>query len=77
MFRKKLINASSNLKRGLHLETKIKSNESLNIGTELKYRNGGSTIYWINVVHISLSPRHSISESSFNLIFFLGVIYLL
>jgi len=34
MFRKKIINASSNLKRGLHLGTKIKSNECLDIGTE-------------------------------------------
>jgi len=32
MFKKK--NASSNLKRSLHLETKIKSNEYLGIGTE-------------------------------------------
>jgi len=29
-----LINASSNLKRGLHLRTKIKSNACLDIGTE-------------------------------------------
>lgn len=34
MFRKKIINASSNLKRGLHLGTKIKSNGCLRIGTE-------------------------------------------
>jgi len=34
MFRKKIINASSNLKRDLHLGTKIKSNECLNIGME-------------------------------------------
>jgi hypothetical protein len=34
MFRKIIINASSNLKRGLNLGTKIKSNEWLNIGTE-------------------------------------------
>jgi len=33
MFRKKK-NASSNLKRGLHLGTKIKSNGCLDIGTE-------------------------------------------
>jgi hypothetical protein len=34
MFRKKIINASSNLKRGLDLGTKIKSNGWLDIGTE-------------------------------------------
>ncbi len=34
MFRKKIINAYSNLKRGLQLGTKIKSNECLDIGTE-------------------------------------------
>jgi len=34
MFRKKIINASSNLKMSLHLGTKIKSNVCLNIGTE-------------------------------------------
>jgi len=34
MFRKKIINTSSNLKRGLHLGTKIKSNGCLDIGTE-------------------------------------------
>jgi len=34
MFRKKIINASSNLKKSLHLRTKIKSNGSLDIGTE-------------------------------------------
>jgi len=34
MFKKNKINASSNLKRVLHLGTKIKSNECLNIGTE-------------------------------------------
>jgi len=33
MFKKK-INASSNLKGGLHLGTKIKSNGGLNIGME-------------------------------------------
>jgi len=32
--RKKLISASSNLKRGLHLVTKIKSNECLDIRME-------------------------------------------
>jgi len=37
MFKKKIINASSNLKRGLHLGTKIKSNVCLNIGTEGVY----------------------------------------
>jgi len=31
---KKIIDASSNLKRDLHLRTKIKSNECLNIGPE-------------------------------------------
>jgi len=36
MFRKKIINASSNLKKGLYLKTKIKSNGYLNI----KYREG-------------------------------------
>jgi len=34
MFRKEIINVSSNLKRGLHLETKIKSNKCLDIRTE-------------------------------------------
>jgi len=35
MFRKKIIiNASSNLKKVLHLGTKIKSNECLDTGTE-------------------------------------------
>jgi len=34
LFRKKIINASSNLKRDLHLEAKIKSNVYLDIGTE-------------------------------------------
>jgi len=34
MFRKKIINASNNLKRNLHLETKIKSNGCLGIGSE-------------------------------------------
>jgi len=34
MFREKIINVSSNLKRGLHLGTKIKSNECLDIETE-------------------------------------------
>jgi len=34
MFRKKIINASSNLKKDLHSETKIKSNECLDIVTE-------------------------------------------
>jgi len=34
MFRKKIINASSNLKKSLHLGTKIESNECLDIGTE-------------------------------------------
>jgi len=34
MFRKKTINASSNSKMGLHLRTKINSNEYLDIGTE-------------------------------------------
>jgi hypothetical protein len=35
MFRKKkVINASSNFKRGLHLGIKIKSNGCLDIGTE-------------------------------------------
>jgi len=34
MFRKIIINASSNLKKGLYLQTKIKSNEYLNIETE-------------------------------------------
>jgi len=34
MFRKKIINASSNLKKDLHLRTKIKSNGCLNIVTE-------------------------------------------
>jgi hypothetical protein len=34
MFRKIIINASSNLKRGLDLGTKIKSNGWLDIGTE-------------------------------------------
>ena len=33
MFRKKIINASSNLKRGLHVGTKIKSNECLDVET--------------------------------------------
>jgi len=37
MFRKKIINASSNLKRGLQLGTKIKSNECLDIWTEGVY----------------------------------------
>jgi len=41
MFRKKIINASSNLKGDLHLGTKIKSNEGLDIGTEEVY----STLY--------------------------------
>jgi len=31
------MNASSNLKEGLHLETKIKSNGDLDIGTEGVY----------------------------------------
>jgi len=39
MFRKKTINASSNLKKGLHLGTKIKSNGCLDIGTEEVYSN--------------------------------------
>jgi len=34
MFKKIIINVSSNLKRGLHLGTKIKSNGCLDIGTE-------------------------------------------
>jgi len=34
MLRKKIINASSNLKKGLHLGTKIKSNRCLDMGTE-------------------------------------------
>jgi len=34
MFRKKVINSSSNLKRNIHLRTKIKSNECLEIATE-------------------------------------------
>jgi len=34
MFRKKIINASSNLKMGLHLGTKIKTNKWLHIGTD-------------------------------------------
>ena len=34
MFKKKTINASNNLKRGLHLGTKTKSNGWLNIGTK-------------------------------------------
>jgi len=39
MFRKKIINASSNLKRSLDLGTKIKSNGCLHIGTEgVKYK---------------------------------------
>jgi len=33
MFRKNKINVSSNLKKSLHLRTKIKSNECLDIGT--------------------------------------------
>jgi len=33
MFRKKIINASSNSKKDLHVGTKIKSDECLNIGT--------------------------------------------
>jgi len=37
MFRKKIINTFSNLKRDLHLRTKIKSNECLNIGTKEVY----------------------------------------
>jgi len=37
MFRKKIINASSNLKRSLDLKTKIKSNECLHIETEGVY----------------------------------------
>jgi len=37
MFREKIINASSNLKTGLHLGTKIKSNGCLDIGTEGVY----------------------------------------
>jgi len=35
MFMKKIINLSSNLKKGLHLRTKIKLNECLDIGTEV------------------------------------------
>jgi len=38
MFRKKIINASSNLKRGLHLGTKIVSNVCFDIGTEGVYQ---------------------------------------
>jgi hypothetical protein len=34
MFRKKIINVFSNLKRSLHLGTKIKSNQCLDIGTD-------------------------------------------
>jgi len=34
MFRKKIIYTSSNLKRSLHLGTKVKSNGCLDIGTE-------------------------------------------
>jgi len=34
MFKKKIINTSSNLKTGLYLWTKIKSNECLHIRTE-------------------------------------------
>lgn len=41
MFRKKIINASSNLKRGLHLGTKIKLNGCLDIRTE-----GVLTLIW-------------------------------
>jgi len=37
MFRKKKINASSNLKRGLHFRTKRKSNGGLDIETEGVY----------------------------------------
>jgi hypothetical protein len=37
MFRKKIINASSNLKMGLDLGTKIKSNGWLDIGTKGVY----------------------------------------
>ena len=37
MFKKKIINASSNLKRDLHLRTKIKSNGWLHIATERVY----------------------------------------
>jgi len=39
MFRKKIINASCNLKRGLHLEIKIKLNECLDIETERVYQS--------------------------------------
>jgi SLT domain-containing protein len=43
MFRKIIINASSNLKRGLELGTKIKSNGWLDIGTEgVKQRSKGN-----------------------------------
>jgi len=38
MFRKIIINASNNLKRGLHLKTKIKSNGYLDIETEGVFR---------------------------------------
>jgi len=34
MFRKKIINASNNLKKGLHIEIKIKSNGCLDIEME-------------------------------------------
>jgi len=37
MFRKNKINVSNNLKKGLHLGTKIKSNGCLDIGTEGVY----------------------------------------
>jgi len=41
MYKKIIINASSNLKKGLYLGTKIKSNECLDIRTEGVLRTKG------------------------------------
>jgi len=48
MFRKKIINAYSNLKRGLHLRTKIKSHGCLDIGTGGVKKNWLSQNYFEN-----------------------------
>jgi len=69
MFRKKIINASSNLKRSLHLGTKIKSNEWLDIGT-----NGviNREIIFEQPLYCNFFDNFSLSYSRYILILFLS-----
>jgi len=60
MFRKKIIDASSNLNRSLHLRTKVRSNRCLHIETEEVFIMERETVQLlsIHVIDLASFPPH-------------------